>query len=203
VEFYQVFDRQKRETGETFCPNHQTREIGTSYRKTLKITSVCSGQSKMKDRDIPKNSRMEYEQLKLSNQVCFPIYAASRLITRAYQPLLEKLDLTYPQYLVLMVLWEKDRVSVNEITDKLILNTNTVTPLLKRMEIQGLITRQRSDLDERRVTVSLTEKGWALRVQAANIPYLLTEKLDKGALKINELIALRDQLNRLVEAIKD
>ncbi len=145
---------------------------------------------------------MEYEQLKLSNQVCFPIYAASRLITRAYQPLLEKLGLTYPQYLVLMILWEKDNVSVNEITNKLILNTNTVTPLLKRMEKQELITRQRSEADERKIIVSLTEKGHKLRDAAAEIPERLVEKLDVGELGIEEIIDLRDKLNRLIESIK-
>lgn len=145
---------------------------------------------------------MEYEQLKLSNQVCFPIYAASRLITRAYQPLLDKLGLTYPQYLVLMILWEKDHVSVNEITNKLILNTNTVTPLLKRMEKQELITRQRSEVDERRIIVSLTEKGQKLRDAAAEIPERLVEKLDVGELSIEEIIDLRDKLNRLIESIK-
>ena len=82
---------------------------------------------------------MTYEQLKLENQVCFPIYAASRLITREYQPLLDELGLTYPQYLALMVLWEHDGLPVNEIGHKLLLNTNTVTPLLKRMEAQGLV----------------------------------------------------------------
>ena len=146
---------------------------------------------------------MEYEQLKLGNQVCFPIYAASRLITRAYQPLLEKLDLTYPQYLVMMVLWENDQVSVNTITDKLILNTNTVTPLLKRMEVQGLITRRRSKADERSRTISLTEKGLKLREQAAEVPMQLAEKLDVGELDIDEIIDLRDKLNRLIEAIKN
>jgi DNA-binding MarR family transcriptional regulator len=84
---------------------------------------------------------MEYEQLKLNNQLCFPVYAASRLITREYQPHLDKLGVTYPQYLVLMVLWETDGISVNEIAQKLILNTNTVTPLLKRMELLNLISR--------------------------------------------------------------
>lgn len=145
---------------------------------------------------------MEYEQLKLSNQVCFPIYAASRLITRAYQPLLKRLDLTYPQYLVLMVLWENDRVSVNKITNKLILNTNTVTPLLKRMEAQGLITRERSESDERSILVALTLKGLKLKEQAAEIPMQLAKKLDVGELRIEEIIDLRDKLNRLIDAIQ-
>src|SRR5512145_2779203 len=102
---------------------------------------------------------MGYEQLKLSNQLCFPVYAASRFTTREYQPYLDKLGITYPQYLVLLVLWETDGISVNEIALKLILNTNTITPLLKRMEQQGIITRNRSEKDERKVVVSLTKKG--------------------------------------------
>jgi DNA-binding MarR family transcriptional regulator len=79
-----------------------------------------------------------YEQLKLDNQLCFPFYAVSRLITRAYQADLDALGITYPQYLVLMILWENDKVTVNDVAEKLILNTNTVTPLLKRMEVMGL-----------------------------------------------------------------
>ncbi len=145
---------------------------------------------------------MEYEQLKLNNQVCFPIYAASRLIIREYQPLLDKLGITYPQYLVLMVLWENDNVPVSEITKKLILNTNTVTPLLKRMQTQELITRARSTKDERQVTISLTEKGKQLRVQAAEIPMKLVEKLDTGQLDVNDLIDLREKLNLLIESIQ-
>ncbi|MCY1722968.1 MarR family transcriptional regulator [Prolixibacteraceae bacterium Z1-6] len=144
---------------------------------------------------------MEYDQLKLSNQVCFPIYAASRLITREYQPLLEKLGITYPQYLVLMVLWETDNVTVNEITKKLILNTNTVTPLLKRMEVLGLISRTRSENDERKVMVKLTEKGKELRMQAAEIPAQLVKKLDADKIDLNELIDLREKLNRLIDSM--
>ncbi len=146
---------------------------------------------------------MEYEQLKLGNQVCFPIYAASRLITRAYQPLLDQLGLTYPQYLVLLVLWETDEVSVNDISENLILNTNTVTPLLKRMETQGLINRNRSNSDERRVIISLTKKGNDLKEQAATIPQQLLEKLDVSELDLHEIIDLRDKLNRLIDAIRN
>ena len=102
---------------------------------------------------------MAYDQLKLENQLCFPVYAASRLITQEYQPYLNELGITYPQYLVLMLLWEKGEMHVNDIAKKLILNTNTITPLLKRMEQQGIIQRQRSTTDERKVAVSLTEEG--------------------------------------------
>lgn len=144
---------------------------------------------------------MEYEQLKLSQQVCFPIYAASRLITREYQPLLDELGITYPQYLVLMVLWETDNVPVSEITKKLILNTNTVTPLLKRMEALNLITRTRSNTDERKVTISLTPKGKGLQAKAAEIPARLVEKLHDDNLDLNELIDLRVKLNRLIDSL--
>ena len=127
---------------------------------------------------------MEFDQLKLSNQLCFPIYAASRLITREYQPYLDKLGITYPQYLVLMVLWETDSISVNEISKKLILNTNTITPLLKRMETLGIIKRQRSGSDERKVIVNLTEKGKLMQIEAVAIPEKLAASLTSGQLKI-------------------
>ena len=120
---------------------------------------------------------MAYEQLKLENQICFPVYAASRLITRAYQPLLEELGITYPQYLVLMVLWEEDGRTVNQIAETLILNTNTVTPLLKRLEKNGLLSRSRSERDERQVIVSLTDEGKRMEGRAADIPRRLVESM--------------------------
>jgi DNA-binding MarR family transcriptional regulator len=145
---------------------------------------------------------MEYEQLKLSNQLCFPIYAASRLITREYQPHLENLGITYPQYLVLMVLWETDGITVNEISAKLILNTNTLTPLLKRMESMGIVTRNRSDHDERKVVISLTPKGKEMRVNASGIPQELINGLQNSSLSVNQLVELRDNLNMLVDFLK-
>jgi len=144
---------------------------------------------------------MEYEQLKLSNQVCFPVYAASRLIIREYQPYLDELGITYPQYLVLMVLWEKDGISVNEISQKMILNTNTVTPLLKRMEAQGLLSRTRSGKDERKVLVSLTEKGKEIRHEAAIIPLKLAEGLKAVSMTSEELTEIRNKLNVLIDLL--
>lgn len=144
---------------------------------------------------------MEFEQLKLGNQLCFPIYAASRLITRMYQPMLDKLGITYPQYLVLMVLWEHNSMPVNTIAKKLILNTNTITPLLKRMETQGIVQRTRSNEDERKVTVSLTEKGQKLRIRAAEIPEKLVAQLDTDKISVEDLIDLREKLNRLINSI--
>ncbi|MFA7252027.1 MAG: MarR family transcriptional regulator [Bacteroidales bacterium] len=141
---------------------------------------------------------MEFEQLKLSNQLCFPIYAASRLITREYQPHLDKLGITYPQYLVLMVLWENDGLTVNEIAGKLILNTNTVTPLLKRMETMKIITRTRSGEDERKVLVRLTQKGKDMRVQAASIPLELVKELENSPVSTEKLLELKGTLYELI-----
>lgn len=141
---------------------------------------------------------MVYEQLKLENQLCFPVYAASRLITREYQPLLDSLGITYPQYLVLMVLWENDSLPVNDIAKKLILNTNTITPLLKRMEQEGLLFRKRSDKDERKVIVQLTEKGKDLQKKAAKIPEELVKRLSDSELKLDDLIKLKESLNSII-----
>ncbi|MFA5299777.1 MAG: MarR family transcriptional regulator [Lutibacter sp.] len=141
---------------------------------------------------------MEYEQLKLENQLCFPVYAASRLITREYQPFLDKLEITYPQYLVLMVLWENDGLPVNDIAKKLILNTNTITPLLKRMEQQGLIIRKRSENDERKVLVHLTEKGINLKAEVSQIPEELIKRLSGSELKLDDLVRLKESLNSII-----
>ena len=146
---------------------------------------------------------MEYEQLKLENQLCFPFYAVSRLIIRAYQEDLERLGITYPQYLVLMVLWEKDGISVNEITEKLILNTNTVTPLLKRMEAMQLITRTPSTVDQRKIIIQLTSQGWAMRESAAEIPLKLMNKLNLGVsdVQIAEALHLKNKLYELIKVL--
>ncbi|HKL91744.1 MAG TPA: MarR family transcriptional regulator [Bacteroidales bacterium] len=146
---------------------------------------------------------MTYEQLKLDNQLCFPIYAASRLITRAYQPHLDALGITYPQYLVLMVLWETDGLSVHDISVRLILNTNTLTPLLKRMEAQGLVTRTRSSQDERVVRIQLSAKGKALREEAADIPLRLNERLQESNLNLEQLLELKTNLHRLIQFLSE
>ena len=110
------------------------------------------------------------EKLRLDNQLCFRLYSASRLITQAYHPLLSAHGLTYPQYLVMMVLWERDSQPVNDIAKRLLLETNTVTPLLKRMEGQGLVTRRKGKKDSRQVIVSLTPRGKALESEISDIP---------------------------------
>ena len=109
-------------------------------------------------------------RFKLDNQLCFRLYTASRLITQAYHPLLAEHGLTYPQYLVLMVLWEKDSQPVNDIAKRLMLETNTVTPLLKRMEGEGILTRVKGEKDARQMIVRLSQKGHGLQAKLMNVP---------------------------------
>lgn len=142
------------------------------------------------------------DQLKLDNQICFPVYAASRLIIREYQPHLDKLGITYPQYLVMLVLWEEDGITVNDISHKLILNTNTVTPLLKRMETLGLISRIRSEVDERKVIVRLTDKGSELKADAAHIPFSLMADISPEDIDVEELIAMKNKLQEWIDFLK-
>ncbi|MGL4518899.1 MAG: MarR family winged helix-turn-helix transcriptional regulator [Phocaeicola sp.] len=146
---------------------------------------------------------MTDDLLKLDNQLCFRLYALSRLVTRSYQPYLDKLGITYPQYLVLMVLWELDEQSVNEIGRKLYLNTNTLTPLLKRMEADVIIHRRRDEIDERRVIICLTEKGVKMREDAICIPAELTNLLVDKGVDLTELFTLRNQLDLLISTFSD
>lgn len=115
-------------------------------------------------------SSNKYDCLKLQNQLCFPLYAASREIMRKYTPLLKPLDLTYTQYIVLMVLWEEKEISVGELGKKLFLDTGTLSPLLKSMEKKKLLTRTRGKADERMVSIVITEEGNALKEKALKIP---------------------------------
>jgi len=145
---------------------------------------------------------MTAEQLKLDNQVCFPLYAASRLLTRAYQPYLEKLGITYPQYLVLMVLWEYEELTVTEISNKLFLNTNTLTPLLKRLEKQGILERNRNAKDERIVKIKLSEYGINLRAEAEEIPLKLGDLLTDDEHSLDDLMKLKSSLHKLIEKLE-
>lgn len=112
----------------------------------------------------------KYDILKLKNQLCFPIYLCSKEIIKKYTPFLEKLDLTYTQYIVMMYFWEKETSNVKEIGKALILDSSTLTPLLKKLENKGYITRIRSTKDERNLVITLTEKGKLLREQALSVP---------------------------------
>ena len=116
---------------------------------------------------------MTKEEFKLDNQLCFRLYTASRLLSQAYHPLLSEHGLTYPQYLVLLVLWEKDAQPVNDIAKRLFLETNTVTPLLQRMEKEGILVRRKGEKDARQMIVSLTEKGQDLQQKLADVPFFV------------------------------
>ena len=118
----------------------------------------------------------KYEQLKLENQLCFPMYACARKIVNAYNPYLKPLGLTYTQYIVFMVLWEKDSVNVGQLGEMLKLDAGTLTPLLKRLEKDGYVTRKRSKEDERVTIISITDKGNGLKEKCKDIPLELAKK---------------------------
>jgi MarR family transcriptional regulator, organic hydroperoxide resistance regulator len=137
--------------------------------------------------------------LQLGNQLCFAIYSTAHAFNRVYKPLLDRLGLTYPQYLVMLVLWERDGVPVKDIGEQLFLDSGTLTPLLKRLEAAHLLRRTRSAEDERQVLISLTSQGHALRERARAVPQAILAATacslgELSAMK-NELIALRDRLN--------
>jgi MarR family transcriptional regulator, organic hydroperoxide resistance regulator len=142
------------------------------------------------------------QPLRLDNQICFAVYSAAHAFNRVYKPLLDRLGLTYPQYLVMLVLWEKDGVPLKDIGERLFLDSGTLTPLLKRLEAAQLIKRTRSKEDERQVLIALTQQGSALKEKARNVPQsVLTASAcsvaELSAMK-NEIVALRDQLNAAV-----
>lgn len=136
--------------------------------------------------------------LKLDNQLCFALHAASRCMTAAYQPLLEQFGITYPQYLVMLVLWEHGTRTVGEIGEALLLDSGTLTPLLKRMEANGLLTRRRDTEDERRVRVALSPRGRVLKQRAAGLPSYMQCQVELPPARMDQL---RDQLLALVEAM--
>ena len=117
-----------------------------------------------------------YEHLQLENQLCFPLYAAAKEVVRKYKPYLDELDLTYTQYITMMVLWENESMNVKELGSKLYLDSGTLTPLLKKLESKGYITRCRCKEDERNLIIQITELGEALKEKAASIPGDMTKK---------------------------
>lgn len=139
--------------------------------------------------------------LYLENQLCFPLYAASRLTTKLYAPILKELDLTYPQYLVLMVLWQDGAQSVNTLGARLLLESNTLTPLLKRMEQKKLIQRTRSKEDERSVRIELTKDGFNLKERALEIPEKIISSFNNPEIETSELKAFQQTLWKLVRAL--
>ena len=132
--------------------------------------------------------------LHLSEQVCFPVYVLAKEIISHYKPFLDNLDLTYPQYLVMLTLWENDKQTVNELGEKLTLDSGTLTPLLKRMEVKEFVTRMRSSKDERVVHVSLTDKGKLLKEKAACVPGQLMESMN---VSIEDLTNLKNIITKI------
>lgn len=144
-----------------------------------------------------------HEELKLDNQICFRLYSASRLITQAYTPMLTALGITYPQYLVLMVLWEKDNQPVNDIARRLLLETNTVTPLIQRMEKLSILSRKKGDKDHRQQIVSLTPKGKAMEQKAYElIPPAMGDRLSACPLQMGDYQILAEKLDEIINTLK-
>ena len=140
-------------------------------------------------------SENPYEQLKLENQLCFPLYATARATIKLYKPFLDRLDLTYTQYITMMVLWERGSLTAKELGDILFLDSGTLTPLLKKMEAKGLLTRKRSSEDERSLVVTVTEAGMALRERAVTVPVSMASCL---VLSREEAIALYRTLYKML-----
>lgn len=140
--------------------------------------------------------------LRLDNQICFAVYSAAHAFNRVYKPLLDRLGLTYPQYLVMLVLWERDDVPVKEIGEKLFLDSGTLTPLLKRLEAAHLVKRTRSSEDERQVLIALTQQGHALKEKARSVPQSILATTDCSVSELvamkDEIVALRDRLNAVI-----
>jgi len=140
--------------------------------------------------------------LRLDNQICFAVYSAAHAFNRVYKPLLDRLGLTYPQYLVMLTLWERDGVPLRDIGERLFLDSGTLTPLLKRLEAAGLIKRTRSTEDERQVKIALTAQGVALKERARSVPLSILDASSCSVAELsavrNEIVALRDRLNAAV-----
>ncbi len=137
-----------------------------------------------------------YASLRLSNQLCFPLYAVSNMITRRYKPLLDELDLTYTQYIVMMVLWEQKQSNEKSLCEALFLKSNTLTPLLKKLEAKGYIERSRDSEDERNLVITLTEAGESLKDRALCVPQSIAREFD---LTSGEAAALYQTLYKLLD----
>ena len=136
----------------------------------------------------------QYDCLKLDNQLCFPLYACAKEVVRRYKPFLDEIDLTYTQYITMMVMWEHGLLQVKELGRYLYLDSGTLTPLLKTLEKKGFVTRTRSKEDERNLIVSLTKEGWALREKAAGIPEKMMGCIDLAPEKAAQLYSLLHEM---------
>ncbi len=156
----------------------------------MKMT-LCNNQNKLDS--IPKE-----ELLLLDRQLCFPLYSAANAVVRAYRPLLDELDLTYAQYLVMMVLWQTNGISVKALGERLYLDSGTLTPLLKRLEAKGIVERKRSLTDERVRELYLTQQGTELKEQALSVPNAMVCKLN---LELDELITLKSICEKVINKL--
>ncbi len=141
----------------------------------------------------------EYNPLKLENQLCFPLYACSKEIIKLYKPFLEDLDLTYTQYITMMVMWEYKKITAHELGEKLYLDSGTLTPMLKKLEGKGYIERSRSKVDERNLDITITDLGMKLREKALNVPSSLSSCIP---LEANKALELYKTLNELLSLLK-
>lgn len=138
----------------------------------------------------------KYDILKIENQLCFPLYACAKEIVRKYKPILDEFDLTYTQYITMMVMWEKKELNVKELGEHIYLDSGTLTPVLKKLEVKGYIKRNRSKNDERNLLVVLTKKGENLKEQALRIPAQVAQCVN---LELEEMIVLRKLLNKMLK----
>ena len=143
--------------------------------------------------------------LQLGSQLCFPIYACARKITTAYTPLLKPLGLTYTQYIILMVLWEEQEITVHELGERLYLDSGTLTPVLKKLEKMGYVTRERKKEDERVVIASITEEGRALEQKLEHVPEALACQINrkKAVITPNEAARMKKELYRIIDALNE
>ena len=144
--------------------------------------------------------RMKYDVLKLDNQLCFSLYACSKEIIRLYKPILDEFGITYTQYITLLVLWEEDNITIKELGSKLLLGSNTLTPLLKKLESMSLIERIRDKSDERNVYIKLTSKGVEMKEKALEIPQ---KAFCQTGLSLEGAISLKENLNTLLVNLTD
>ena len=141
-----------------------------------------------------------YDDLRLDNQLCFPLYALSKEVIKQYRPYLDEINLTYTQYIAMMVIWEKEKINVKELGKKLYLDSGTLTPVLKSLEAKGFVTRYRSQEDERLLMVEITAEGIALKDKALEIPRKMVSKID---ISLNDAIVMHRQFYNLLNQLID
>ncbi|WP_350455396.1 MarR family winged helix-turn-helix transcriptional regulator [Slackia heliotrinireducens] len=148
---------------------------------------------------MENTNTVDFDPLKLDNQLCFPLYACAKEVVRRYTPFLNEIDLTYTQYITMMVMWECKSLSVRELGEKLLLDSGTLTPLLKKLEAKGLVIRERSHEDERKLNVVITEKGEALRSRALGVPRQMGKCV---GLSKEDAMELRRLLNKIIDNVR-